>query len=152
MITAYGDVADAMKSVKLGAYDYITKPFDLEFVRDLVKHCLESGEENKKGAVVTTKQNCWEFKKCGREPGGAKVNKLRICPAATEKRTDGIHGGKNGGRTCWAIAGTLCEGKVQGSFAKKLSSCLYCDFYKLVAQEEGPKHQSDEDILKKLKK
>jgi len=24
--------------------------------------------------------NCWEFKKCGREPGGEKASELGICP------------------------------------------------------------------------
>jgi len=27
------------------------------------------------------KYNCWEFKKCGREPGGEKADRLGICPA-----------------------------------------------------------------------
>lgn len=47
MITACGDIKDAMESVKLGAYDYITKPFDLEFVKDLIEHCLEDGGKKK---------------------------------------------------------------------------------------------------------
>jgi hypothetical protein len=83
------------------------------------------------------KVNCWELKKCGREPGGAKTDELGVCTAATEIRTDGINGGKNAGRICWTIAGTLCGGKVQGTFASKLVNCLECDFYKLVCQEEG---------------
>jgi len=27
------------------------------------------------------KLNCWEFKKCGRQPGGPKVAELGVCPA-----------------------------------------------------------------------
>jgi hypothetical protein len=53
------------------------------------------------------KLNCWEFEKCGRQPGGIKVKELGVCPAATEKRAHGINGGINGGRACWAIAGTF---------------------------------------------
>src|SRR3989338_646957 len=30
MLTAYSDVKDAVKAMKLGAFDYITKPFDNE--------------------------------------------------------------------------------------------------------------------------
>jgi len=82
------------------------------------------------------KVNCWEWKKCGRQPGGPKVAELGICPAASERRTNGVNSGVNGGRACWFVAGTLCEGKVQGTFAAKLSSCTECDFYKLVAREE----------------
>ena len=97
------------------------------------------------------KLNCWEFKKCGREPGGAKAAELGVCPAATEKRLNGTNHGKNGGRACWALAGTLCGGMVQGAFASKLGNCLKCEFYNEVAQEEGSEHESARDILSKLK-
>ncbi len=96
------------------------------------------------------KQNCWEFKKCGREPGGAKAKELGVCPAATEERTDGVNGGRNGGRACWAITGTLCGGKAQGTFASKVGNCLKCEFYQTVGAEEGPNHEGAKDILAKL--
>ena len=83
------------------------------------------------------KQNCWEFKKCGREPGGSKVAQLGICPASTEARVAGMHGGRNGGRACWALTGTLCGGSVQGTFAKKYTECKACAFYQQVQNEEG---------------
>ena len=82
------------------------------------------------------KGNCWQFKKCGREPGGARMKELGVCPAATDKRLDDIHGGLNAGRTCWVIAGTFCEGLIQGTFAQKFSSCRECDFYQMVLEEE----------------
>lgn len=41
MITGYGNIESAMESMKLGAYDYITKPFDIDFIKNLVKRCLE---------------------------------------------------------------------------------------------------------------
>lgn len=63
--------------------------------------------------------NCWEFKKCGREKGGAKSAELGVCPAYP-----------NDGKRCARTAGTLCGGKVQGSFASKLASCMNCEFYK----------------------
>ncbi len=81
--------------------------------------------------------NCWQFKRCGREPEGAKVAQLGVCPATTETRTTGINGGANGGRACWALAGTLCGGAVQGSFVTKVANCQACDFYKAVRQDEG---------------
>ncbi len=95
--------------------------------------------------------NCWEFKKCERIPGGAKAAELGICPAAVESHTTGMNRGLNGGRACWAIAGTLCDGVVQGTFASKISSCLKCKFYQLVNEEEGVNHQSVGDILAKLR-
>ncbi len=83
------------------------------------------------------KQNCWEFKKCGREPGGTQTSKLGVCPAATDASFNGINGGKNAGRICWAAAGTLCGGQVQGTFAQKRRNCVQCDFYQMVREEEG---------------
>jgi hypothetical protein len=99
------------------------------------------------------KQNCWEFKKCGREPGGSNVDELGACPASTETKVDGVHGGKNAGRCCWAVAGTLCcEGKVeQGTSAMKSRNCLECDFYKNVQKEEKSNFIFTARIFDKLK-
>ena len=97
------------------------------------------------------KLNCWDFKKCGREPNGLKAAELGVCTASTEKRTNKINNGLNGGRACWALTGTLCGGIVQGSFAQKLGNCLKCEFYQLVGMDEGANHQSSRDILGVLK-
>ncbi len=51
--------------------------------------------------------------------GGAKAKELGVCPAYPDH-------GKNRAR----IAGTLCGGKVQGTFASKLVNRIECDFYK----------------------
>jgi hypothetical protein len=83
------------------------------------------------------KQNCWEFKRCGRQPGGAHAAEFGVCPASTEKRLNGVHGGRNAGRACWVVAGTFCRGEVQGEFAKKFRSCRNCEFYLKVKEEEG---------------
>ena len=92
------------------------------------------------------KINCWEFKKCGREPGGAKVASLGVCPAAASADAAGMNGGRNGGRICWALTGTLCGGKVQGTFAQKLTNCMACEFYQLVRAEEGNSFKSAKDL------
>ena len=97
------------------------------------------------------KLNCWEYKKCGREPGGASVSELGICPATIAARADGINGGKNGGRVCWAIAGTVCEGETQGTYASKLGFCLQCDFCQSVLKEEKTSIHLKKDVLEKLK-
>ncbi|MCP4221553.1 MAG: hypothetical protein GY765_43415 [bacterium] len=82
-------------------------------------------------------ENCWEAKKCKREPGGDKADELGVCPAAEEKCGDGINQGTNSGRICWIVGGTLCGGEVQGSQAAKMDNCKDCDFYKKVQEEEG---------------
>lgn len=88
-------------------------------------------------ATTRKKLNCWEFNECGREPGGESADELGLCPAASDASFNGINCGKNGGRLCWAVAGTFCEGEVQGTFAEKRQSCTECDFFKLVRSEEG---------------
>mgnify|MGYP001603496991 CR=1 FL=1 len=85
---------------------------------------------------METRENCWEFKQCHREPGGMKVPELGECPAATDASCNGQNGGKNAGRICWAVAGTCCGGRVQGTTAQKELSCMTCDFFKKVESEE----------------
>ncbi|MBI5641168.1 MAG: hypothetical protein HZA17_12150 [Nitrospirae bacterium] len=83
------------------------------------------------------KNNCWESKKCGRELGGERAFEKGVCPASIDVRFDGIHNGKNGGRTCWIISGTLCNDKGQGEFVEKFKECARCDFYYEVREKEG---------------
>jgi len=83
------------------------------------------------------KLNCWEFLKCGCEEGGSKTDEMGVCNAATDLHCDGKNGGKNAGRQCWHVEGTLCGGKKQGAFGEKATECLKCDFFKLVKGEEA---------------
>ncbi len=83
------------------------------------------------------KENCWEMKKCGREPGGSKTAEFGVCTAASDTSANGDNSGKNGGRICWALAGTFCGGKVQGDFAQKQVSCMACEVFKQIKVEEG---------------
>ncbi len=82
------------------------------------------------------KENCWEFKKCGRQPGGSRVHDLGVCPVTTHEKLSGVHGGYSAGRACWVVAGSLCGGQVQGAYAQKLSNCWKCDFMNAVKKEE----------------
>ena len=83
------------------------------------------------------KENCWEYMQCGREPGGHRVDELGVCAAATDRRFDGVNGGKNAGRCCWGVAGTLCNGKGDGVFVEKFGNCVKCPFYLDVERHEG---------------
>lgn len=66
------------------------------------------------------KIKCWEYMKCGRDKD-ATIK----CPAYP-----------NFGRICWAVAGTFCEGKVQGTFAQKYENCEKCQFYQGLKSKE----------------
>lgn len=73
----------------------------------------QQSEEESRGV------KCWEFMKCGRDKDATAK-----CPAYP-----------NFGRICWAVAGTFCEGKVQGTFAQKCEDCRKCDFYRMLKKE-----------------
>jgi hypothetical protein len=82
--------------------------------------------------------NCWEFKECGRQPGGDRVDDLGVCPASVEESYDGLNAGCNGGRICWAVSGHFAaDGKVRCATAHELVTCMACEFFKRVLQEEG---------------
>ncbi len=74
---------------------------------------------------------------CGREPGGEKVLELGVCPVTVDTSHEGINSGSHAGRFCWAVAGTMCDGRVQGTFAEKRKSCTQCHFYNEVRAQEG---------------
>jgi len=96
------------------------------------------------------KKNCWEFKQCGREPGGIKSGESGVCPSSTEKRLHGVHGGTNAGRACWIVGGTYCKDDVEGSFALQYDTCSSCDFYSDVRRKEGAQFLHTTELLKKL--
>ena len=46
MITAHGSVESAIEALKLGAFDFVTKPLALEKLRELVGHALQIRSDN----------------------------------------------------------------------------------------------------------
>src|SRR5690606_15081589 len=53
MITAVADLQTAVQSMKQGAYDYITKPFDLEKVMESVRSTLHTAAVRKQDHQIT---------------------------------------------------------------------------------------------------
>ncbi|GEM_PF-221509 len=68
------------------------------------------------------KTPCWELMQCGRDRDASLK-----CPAYPHF-----------GRICWVVAGTFCEGKIQGTFAQKSEDCQRCRFFHLVAKKKRP--------------
>jgi DNA-binding XRE family transcriptional regulator len=56
---------------------------------------------------------CWEIRECPPE-------RKQSCPA-WEFRA---------GHLCWFISGTICQGKVQGSWKKKMGLCRRCEVFR----------------------
>ena len=92
--------------------------------------------------------NCWDVKACGKGPDASASE---TCPAAIETRLNGQNRGCNGGRACWVVDGTLCDGEVQGSFATKLTGCAACSFFSQVVNEEYPNNVATSDLLRLLR-
>lgn len=86
--------------------------------------------------------NCWDYQGCGRGPGFGGD-----CPACSADSLDGVHNGSAGGRACWVVTDTLCEGTASGPFVRKISMCRKCAFYYRVAVEEGLDHLDNEELL-----
>jgi len=82
-------------------------------------------------------ENCWEVMGCGRNPGGSMVGPLGVCPAAQPGSHSGVNGGENGGRICWAVAGTFCNGEVIGECIAKGENCTECEFFHRVRRQAG---------------
>lgn len=104
------------------------------------------------GTMTQRKLNCWEHKKCGRQPQGHHAHDMGVCPAAVESALDDVHEGTNAGRACWVVSGTFCQGKVQGTFAQKFKDCEFCDFYLTVRREEGGGFTFSAVLLTKLRR
>ncbi len=65
------------------------------------------------------------------------MEKLGPCPAAMDVTCDGINGGENAGRLCWAVAGTSCAERLRGKPGQGTASCQECSFFRRVKYEEG---------------
>ncbi len=92
---------------------------------------------NPKEREIDRPVNCWQYMSCGREPGGASVDRLGVCPVTTDTRFDGVHGGKNAGRACWVIAGSFAKDAQETAGVSGRKDCTACNFYKAVQNEEG---------------
>jgi len=61
IVTGYGDKQNAVKALRLGAFDFIDKPFDFEKIKKTVNAALESAQQIKLlnlhlGKVITAMQ------------------------------------------------------------------------------------------------
>lgn len=97
-----------------------------------------------------TKLNCWQFMGCGLQLSrDASPSDACPCPASIEISLNGIHGGRNAGRVCWAVLQTRCYGSVQKTYEQKYRTCSFCDFYWSVVDEEDTDFLSSY-VIKKI--
>jgi len=82
----------------------------------------KSINKTKKRRNLHAKANCWEFKKCDRQPGGRLAGEHGVCPAATNDLVDGIPGGRTPA-ALWGGGRHVLRGAVQGTEAQKKHKC-----------------------------
>src|SRR5690242_7956139 len=56
LMTAYGTTQTAIEAMKLGAYDYLLKPFDVPTLKEIVIRALKAAEEMREGARYNFQQ------------------------------------------------------------------------------------------------
>lgn len=87
---------------------------------------------------MSTKLNCWEFKNCGREPGGLLADSHGVCPVALALRYDGLNEGKGAGRACWLAQAEQAKSRLDDFRPVSCDRCADCDFHLRVLFEEEP--------------
>ena len=83
--------------------------------------------------------NCWEFKKCGREPGGKNSQRLGTCRASIENKFNGVNHGVNAGRYCWKVKISEENNNESDKTLSAIMNCIECDFFIKVKAEEKNK-------------
>ena len=90
MITAFGNVEDAVEALKAGAFDFVSKPVELTVLRDLVRHALELNEPHAPAADAVelgqrARRSCADLR-IGRAITQATLRMLagEVPPGATE--------------------------------------------------------------------
>lgn len=105
MITAFEDMQTTVKAIQLGAYDYITKPPDLEKLTILIKRALENQEINQRldGLLKTIGKEYQMDNIIGKTPGMLEVFKM-IGAVSTSRVTVLIRGESGTGKELIARA------------------------------------------------
>jgi two-component system response regulator AtoC len=73
MITAHGSVENAVEAVKLGAFDYIEKPFDQEQIRQIVDKALKTHAFARRDARLEEPVGRGRFRLVGESPAIRQV-------------------------------------------------------------------------------
>jgi nitrogen regulation protein NR(I) len=69
MITAHGTIDTAVEALKTGAFDYLTKPFDKDEVRQIVAKALKTRQLRNADATATPASEAARFGIIGQSPG-----------------------------------------------------------------------------------
>ncbi len=68
IMTAYGDTQSAVKAIKMGAFDYINKPFDLQEIDLIIKKAIKNAEMQKKLYIYEKEKQSLNLELMGEHP------------------------------------------------------------------------------------
>jgi two-component system, NtrC family, response regulator AtoC len=103
MITAYGSIERAVQAMKEGAFDFITKPFDLDHIAIVVEKALEQ-ERLKRGLERYTEEESRRYRLMGGESPKMKLAIETAKKAAASKSTVLLLGESGTGKEVFARA------------------------------------------------
>lgn len=79
IMTAYGDIQTAVRAIKLGAFDYINKPFDLQEIDIIIKRIIKNLELQKKIYILEKEKQSYVENIIGEHPLMLDIfNKINI--------------------------------------------------------------------------
>ena len=99
LITGYGTMQTAVKAMQLGAFEYLTKPLDVQKVRDVAKRALASSQasqmvQKERGSLTANTQDRHEL--IGNSPAMQEVYKLIGSISTTSNHTSVLILGESG--------------------------------------------------------
>ena len=111
MMTAYGDVDSAIDAMKLGAYDYVKKPFKLGEMKRQVKAALRATPDRRDEAPATVAEAPARPAAAGGE--GRYMRMIRACPglAPVARLLEKVGSSRSGNDTSILISGESGSGK-----------------------------------------
>jgi len=56
MLTGYGDIKDAVKAIKMGAFDYVTKPFENDSIIETINNALQAVQHSSSGRGLSLRE------------------------------------------------------------------------------------------------
>jgi len=96
MITAFGTTEKAVEARKLGAYDFITKPFDIDEIRLIVKKAIEKKREREELEILRKKvETTYSLGNIiGQSPGMQEL--FRLVPKIAQSNSNVLITGESG--------------------------------------------------------
>ncbi|MBI5055143.1 MAG: sigma-54-dependent Fis family transcriptional regulator [Nitrospirae bacterium] len=120
IITAHGDIGTAVTAIKLGAYDFVEKPFDLDRLSVLIRKAMETAQLKREvNYFREEKYDTYNFSNIiGESPAMREVITLAKKVAASDANTILIQGESGTGKSLLARAMHYNSPRVGGPFVE----------------------------------